>query len=308
MPIRSRRFRFTSAISLLAAMLASGCAHAQAERVADLLRGLDAGTAWERRSELPLQFDTHHPQDMTRVDDRAFLSSVEVLNRAEGRGVGHLFEFDAQGKAVRGLELAEGPIYHPGGIDYDGESIWLPLAEYRPDSQSIVYRIEPDTFEAEAVFRVPDHLGAIAHLPDQGLLVAVNWGSRQFYEWDTRRGDNGWQPVDPDSPRVIDNPSHYIAYQDLQHVPGTSFTIASGVRKLRAPSRTVPLLQLGGLDLLEFPGGALRHGLPLNLATETRVPMSQNAFYVDAAANEFRLWFIPEDNRSTLYIYAPRQK
>jgi len=25
-------------------------------------------------------------------------------------------------------------VYHPGGIDFDGVNIWVPVAEYRPDS------------------------------------------------------------------------------------------------------------------------------------------------------------------------------
>ena len=32
-------------------------------------------------------------------------------------------------------------MYHPGGIDYDGRHIWVPVAEYRPNSRSIIYRV-----------------------------------------------------------------------------------------------------------------------------------------------------------------------
>ena len=35
-------------------------------------------------------------------------------------------------------------MYHPGGIDYDGRHIWVSVAEYRPNSRSIVYRIDPE--------------------------------------------------------------------------------------------------------------------------------------------------------------------
>ena len=47
-------------------------------------------------------------------------------------------------------------MYHPGGIDYDGDDIWVPVAEYRPNSRSIVYRVDPETMKATEVFRFAD--------------------------------------------------------------------------------------------------------------------------------------------------------
>jgi hypothetical protein len=39
--------------------------------------------------------------------------------------------------------------------------IWVPVAEYRPDSRSIVYRVDPATLEATEVLRFADHIGGI---------------------------------------------------------------------------------------------------------------------------------------------------
>ena len=59
-----------------------------------------------------------------------------------------------QGNLLADLTLGEGTIYHPGGIDYDGTYIWVPVAEYRPNSRSIVYRVDPDTMKATEMLRV----------------------------------------------------------------------------------------------------------------------------------------------------------
>ena len=40
-------------------------------------------------------------------------------------------------------------MYHPGGIDYDGEYIWGPVAEYRPNSESIIYKVDAETLKVE---------------------------------------------------------------------------------------------------------------------------------------------------------------
>lgn len=307
MPTRSLRYKFTSAISGLLAIAIGGTGWTEPADCSAAFGELRADTAWDLRAQIPLQFQTYHPQGMTRVGDRWFLSSVQAIDRANEKGVGHLFEFDSEGRLVRELTLADGAVYHPGGIDFDGETIWLSLAEYRPDSTSIVYRIDPESFEAVPVFRFADHLGAVVHLRESRLLIGVSWGSQRIFEWDTELTGAGWGPVDPEHPRVSDNPSQYVAYQDLQQLSRSGHVLASGVRNMRAPGRGIPAVQFGGIDLLEFPGGAMRHGVPITLATPSGVPMCQNPFYAEIVGDELRLAFVPEDDQSTLYVYAPRK-
>jgi len=113
---------------------------------------LTRGSQWRPVATLPLNFPTHHPQGMVRVGERLYVTSVEIieatqrypalrdgLDRSAGRGRGHLFEIDLQGNLQRQITLGEGDVYHPGGIDYDGRNIWVPVAEYRPNSRAIVY-------------------------------------------------------------------------------------------------------------------------------------------------------------------------
>ena len=124
--------------------------------LADRVRQVTRSTAWRPVTTVAMQFDTQHPQGMVKIGDMLFVSSVEITtptkrfpqpqggyDRDAGDGVGHLFKVDMKGNLLTDLKLGEGTIYHPGGIDYDGRYIWVPVAEYRPNSRSIVYRVDP---------------------------------------------------------------------------------------------------------------------------------------------------------------------
>ena len=126
-----------------------------AERVTKLTRA----ASWTLVAAVPIAFRTFHPQGMVKIGDALFVSSVEVVDRDAGAGAGHLFKMDMTGRLLAELRLGEGAIYHAGGIDYDGTHIWVPVAEYRPDSRSIIYRVDPQTMKAAEMFRAGDHIG-----------------------------------------------------------------------------------------------------------------------------------------------------
>ena len=131
---------------------------------------------------------------MVKIGDFFYLSSVEIIeapdkfgqsvegyDRTPGKGVGHLFKFDEDGKLLSSVTLGEGIVYHPGGIDYDGRWLWVSVAEYRPDSLSIIYRVDPETMRATEVFRFSDHIGGIVRNTENNTLHGVSWGSRRLY-------------------------------------------------------------------------------------------------------------------------------
>ena len=103
-------------------------------------------------------------------------------------GEGLLFKVDFDGCLLAVTRLCEGPIYHPGGIDFDGDWIWVPVAEYRPDSSSIIFRVDPETLEAEAVFRVDDHVGDLSYSRSDNKLYGFSWGARRLYAWQIEHG------------------------------------------------------------------------------------------------------------------------
>jgi hypothetical protein len=285
--------------------------------VASRVMKLTRDSAWTRVASIPIHFNTFHPQGMVKIGDTFYVSSVEVTkpttrfaapvdgrDRDAGAGIGHLFKIDGSGSLVADLRLGDGTIYHPGGIDYDGKDIWVPVAEYRPNSRSIVYRVDPQTMKAAEVFRFDDHIGAIVHDTTRHLLAGVSWGSRRFYRWpltvDGRVTDLDADPATLATP----NPSHYVDYQDCKYV-GNGRMLCTGVTELRRGSDASPF-RLGGMDLVDLTDGRPRHQVPILLWTDTGLDMTHNPVWIEPTAQGLRGYFMPEDERSTIYVYEVR--
>jgi uncharacterized protein DUF6454 len=282
--------------------------------IAERVMRLSRDSTWTLVSSVPVAFDTHHPQGMVKIGDTYYVSSVEITERTKrfpepvggydrdaGAGVGHLFKIDATGHLLADLTLGEGTIYHPGGIDYDGTSLWVPVAEYRPDSRSIVYRVDPATMKAAEAFRVADHIGAIVHDTDDNTLHGVSWGSRRFYRWTLGgRGRVANAALPPDKLRTL-NPSHYIDYQDCKYA-GHGRMLCTGVTEFR-PTPGAPLVRLGGMDLVDLRHSRPIHQVPVLLWTATGFDMTHNPAWIEANGPGLRAYFMPEDDKSTIYIY-----
>jgi len=276
-----------------------------AERVGALTR--DAH--WTLVERVPVSFRTFHPQGMVKVGDTFFVSSVEVrvppkrlpapahgYDRDTGEGVGHLFKVNRAGHLLADLKLGEGTIYHPGGIDYDGTDIWVPVAEYRPNGRSIIYRVTPDTMTATRVGAVDDHIGAIVHDLATNTLHGVSWGSRRVYRWalDDQGGMTG------EATHRL-NPSHYVDYQDCKSVAAGRM-LCTGVTEMRPAPDAAPF-RLGGLEVIDLNDGRPIHQVPVLLWTPGGRAMTQNPTWFEATGSGVRGYFMPEDEQSTIYIY-----
>lgn len=285
---------------MIAALAVESRAADSRSLVADRVVTLTRDSVWTRVATIPIAFRTFHPQGMVKIGDRFFVSSVEVIDRGAGEGVGHLFEIDGAGRLVGERRLGEGAIYHPGGIDYDGADIWVPVAEYRPNSRSIVYRVDPKTLTANAVLRVADHIGAIVHDTDGRTLNGVSWGSRRFYRWTldaSGRVTNAGAP--PESIRTL-NRSHYLDYQDCKYA-GARRMLCTGVTEMRPPG--APPFRLGGLELVDLADGRPLFQVPVQLWTASGLDMTHNPVWIEPSANGLRAYFMPEDDQSTIYVY-----
>ncbi len=282
--------------------------------VADRVMKLTRESPWTRVASVPLTFSAHHPQGLVKIGDTFFLSSVEVevparrlrapaggYDRDPGEGVGHLFKFDSAGRLLADLRLGDGTMYHPGGLDYDGIYLWVSVAEYRPNSRSIVYRVDPGSMKATETLRFADHIGAIVHNTDDHSLHGVSWGSRRFYRW-TLAADATVTNVGvaPEQLRTL-NPSHYVDYQDCKY-GGRHRMLCTGVAELRQ-TREAPPFRLGGLDLIDLRDGRPVHQVPVPLWTPAGLDMTHNPVWLEPTAAGLRGYFIPEDGRATLYIY-----
>lgn len=278
--------------------------------VSERFQQLTRGATWRAVGAQAIAFDTYHPQGLVKIGDAFYLSSVEVTtpprrypqpvdgaDRSPGEGRGHLFKFDAGGRLLADLVLGDGTVYHPGGIDFDGQFIWVPVAEYRPDSRAIVYRVDPAAMTATEVLRYPDHIGGIVHDRDDHALHGITWGSRRFLRWplDTR---GRALPASP----ARQNGSFYVDYQDCKGL-GQREMLCAGVSSYRS-SDSQPALALGGMELVDLTTGRQTHQLPIELWTASGLPMTQNPFWIEPDEQTgLRVYFVPEDNRSTLYTY-----
>ncbi|WP_248927096.1 DUF6454 family protein [Paenibacillus hamazuiensis] len=268
---------------------------------------LTRSTKWELKGKVQLQFNNHHAQGMIRIGDRFYLSSVELIekpvsygesspdgfDRSPGRGIGHLFVFDREGKLQHDLCLGEGDMYHPGGIDYDGEHIWVPVAEYRPHSRSIIYKVDPKSMKVGEAFRVNDHIGGAVREGRDGRLIGNSWGSRKFYVWT------------PDGEELLaqNNSSHFVDYQD-GHYAGEGKMIASGIAELPnyAGGAGAPY-ELGGLALIDTNTLQTVHEVPVTELSPFGHVITRNPVFLESAGLQLRLYAVPDDDNGSLLIY-----
>jgi hypothetical protein len=151
---------------------------------------------------LDLKWELFHVQGVDLDGRHIWITSVDRENHK-----GYLHEFDqATGRFLRRLELTDGERYHPGGISLHGGSIWVPVAELRPDSSAVIEEIDADTLQIRRKIRVAGHLGCVA--VSDHILVAGNWDSRLLYVFNL---DDGRQL------RVVPNPSP-TPFQDMKFV------------------------------------------------------------------------------------------
>jgi hypothetical protein len=290
------RHRLALAGAIAAAGVALSAQAVDRSAIAARVMQLTRTSPWTLTSSIPVKFDTFHPQGMVRIGDTFYVSSVD-----KDKGAGHLFKIDAAGNLLADLPLGNGQLYHPGGIDYDGTYIWVPVAEYRPDSRAVVYRVDPQAMKATEMLRFADHIGAIVHDTDDHTLHGVSWGSRRFYRWTL--GADGRvtnAAVAPEKLRTL-NTSHYVDYQDCKYA-GSRRMLCTGVTELRQ-SPGAPPFRLGGIDLVDLADGRPLHQVPLLLWTPGGFDMTHNPSWFEATPGGLRGYFMPEDNRSTIYVY-----
>ena len=217
----------------------------------------------------PLNAPLDHVQGIDVEGSRLWISSVDSKAR---RGYLDLFDV-ATGKRIARVDVTRGDQFHPGGIAIQGESIWIPIAEYRRASTSTIERRNKNTLALESSFEVADHIGCIAASP--GRLYGGNWDSREIYEWS------------PDGSllrkRANPNPTRY---QDLKFRDGR--LIASGV--------------------LSADGGAIDWLAPGTLALERRIQAGKTDRGVrytneGMAIRDGLLYLAPEDGPTRVFVF-----
>ena len=302
LPRRLPRRRLALAAALLAATVggvtsASASGTSPDGAVATAFMKVDRTTAWSQVDKLALHFPTYHPEGLAITPDHLFLSSVQVIeptqkypspvggyDRTPGKGIGHLFVMDRQGNLQKDITLGEGDMYHPGGIDFDGKNVWVPVAQYRPNSSALIYKVDARTLEVSKQFEVPDHIGGLVLDPTTHHLVGNSWGSRRFYSWtlDGTQTDS-WL-----------NPDHYVDAQDCEYV-ATAKMLCGGVTNLPQAPGATGSYELGGMGLTDLRTHRILHEVPFQKWSTAGHVMTRNPLKLTADGSTLDLWAAPDN-------------
>jgi hypothetical protein len=299
------------------------------------MQNLTSSTTWQLESTITLRGqDVFHTEGMVLLNNSIYISSVEVLNRSTAAGRGWLFQFDLTGNFVNKVQLGVQPVYHPGGIDTDGQYIYVPVAEYHAGNAcgavstanctlpgtAIMYRVTPD-LKAQELFRFPDHLGTVA-VGGCGnstqYLDASNWGSRTIYRFALPNGT---------LISAVNNQQAFVDFQDCQSLPGCGPMFCSGVKNLPwqfppGSNRTVgnqatglvnntqgAAFQFGGIALVDPTTGVAINQVPITAVLTPRGnTITTNPACVTDSFNGtsgLRFMFAPDDNNGSVVVTRP---
>jgi glutamine cyclotransferase len=214
-----------------------------------------------------LENKTHHVQGIVVDGPTLWVSSVS-------KDAGYLHQFELRtGKHQATVPVHEGARFHPGGMDRDGEFLWIPVAEYRKLSSTTMLCVDRKTLQVAGRFEVADHIGCVAVAGDR--LIGGNWDARELYFWD-RQG------------KLLDkkpNPNK-VAYQDLKFSDG--MLLASG-----NVSRDE-----GAIDWLDPDTLQLKKRI-LSGKTDRGVRFTNEGM----AVVDGKLYLLPEDGPSRLFVF-----
>ncbi len=268
--------------------------------LADDFNGVDRSTNWQQTSKLKLNFPTFHTEGIAYSQDHIFLSAVQIIeptkkfptpqngfDRTPGKGIGHLFVMDKTGNLQKDLVLGEGDMYHPGGIDFDGTNVWVPVAQYRPNSSAIVYRVDANTLDVHKQFEVKDHFGGIVMDKQTGHLVGNTWGSRRFAEWDLQGKQlSTWE-----------NPNYFIDYQDCQYVPSSKMLCAGITNLPQTPGAggTGATYELGGMAMIDLKSRSVIRDVPFQQWSTAGHVATRNPFKMTADGNHLTMKVAPDN-------------
>jgi hypothetical protein len=242
-------------------LLAAGAAAQPSGRLAD----------WTQTAVIPLAGQVHHVQGIDVEGDVLWVSSVHAPRRK-----GYLTRFALpSGRLVRQVEVQHGRRIHPGGITLDGDSLWVPVAEYDRDGPTTIERRRKDSLALASSFEVADHIGCVAAAPDG--LIGGNWDSRLLYRWSREGRELGRQP----------NPGS-TGYQDLKAVDG--FLIGAGIAGRKA----------GWLEWLDLRDFTIRRRVEAGRTDRGVLFTREGMTFRDG-----KLYLLPEDDPSRLFVFTP---
>ena len=191
-----------------------------------------------------------------------------------------------KGNLVTDLKLGEGSIYHPGGIDYDGRYIWVAVAEYRPNSRSIIYRVDPATMTGHR--GVPLRRSHRRHRaqPRRPHAARRELGLAPLLSLDARRRRVASANADIAAREAARRriAAHYIDYQDCKYLGQARDALLRDSPTTRS-SRTRRGSRSAASRSLTCQPIASTHQVPIQLWTASGLPMTQNPVWIEPTAH-----------------------
>lgn len=321
---------YQSNVSYMPTPLPPAGAAANFEAIIEQFTTLGRTTVWQSIKNITFEGDTGEPEGMVVISEERYITArgdwtvatksyngtiINGTDRTAGAGYAHLEIYDGQGKRLVDATLTEpGDIeYHIGGIEYDGTHIWATLAQYRPNTTATIVAVDPSTLDYTPLYHYADHLGGIVHDVQTHRLNTLNWGARNASIWQLTASNGAINLTGSAYPNfskpvsVVKNPTFFVDYQDCKflghskHYAFRAVMICSGVATITTN------VTVGGLALVDFDTMLPLYEVPIPMKSALGTPMTQNPFDVawNADNETMRVYFLPDQHNSTLYIYEP---
>jgi hypothetical protein len=78
--------------------------------------------------------------------------------------------------------------------------------------------------------------------------------------------------------------------------------LCTGLAEFRQTPQAVPF-RLGGIDLVDLRDGRPLHQVPVPLWTAEGLDMTHNPVWIEPGGSGLRVYFMPEDDTSTIYVF-----
>lgn len=203
-----------------------------------------------------LGFDAHHVQGIVFTGDFFYITGTDKLTSSAW-----IFKVVAKtGALVKKKDITQPFAWHPSGIDFDGENIWVAVAVYDENSRAHFATVDPATLKTKFLFTYPDHIGAVAK--HKAVLIGANWDAKDFYFFS------------PDGKIIEKRPSPTgTGYQDCKCADEFLMCTGGGV-----------------LDWIHIPTWTLVKRFPVG-QSETGEPLSREG----VALYKGHVYFLPDD-------------
>jgi hypothetical protein len=168
----------------------------------------------------------------------------------------------------------------------------------------VLTRVDPATLAPTPLFAIDDHEGGFVHDTRMGTVTLLKWGGRNASTFSLAH--HARLPSFTEPLRVVRDPSYFVDYQDCKWLGyvaaygGRSCMMCSGVATLTSGNTS---FNLGGVAIVDVETMTPLAETPITLTSALGVAITENPFDVNVVEGKLRLYFMPDQHNSTLYVY-----